>query len=136
MATWNLEGMQQHLLICNGSTCMKQGGEEITVAIRDEIAVCELDDKIHTTRTRCNGRCKDKCVVISYPDGIWYNTPTEEVARAIVHGTVPDAHIVYRYEDDGLERNTASKAIKGLEKPEGKKTAEKQKNEQTGGVVL
>lgn len=37
MTTWNLEGMKTHLFICNGSSCMNKDGEEITLAIRDEI---------------------------------------------------------------------------------------------------
>lgn len=70
MTTWNLEGMKTHLFICNGSSCMNKDGEEITQAIRDEIQRNALDKEIHTTRTRCNGRCKDACVVIAYPQGI------------------------------------------------------------------
>ena len=72
MTTWNLEGTRSHLLLCNGSSCMRKGGEEVTLAIRDEISMLELDQQIHTTRTRCNGRCQDACVVIAYPEGNWY----------------------------------------------------------------
>ena len=54
MTTWNLEGMKTHLFICNGSSCMKKDGEEITLAIRDEIQRQALDQERHTTRTLCN----------------------------------------------------------------------------------
>ena len=72
MATWDLSNVKHHIFICNGSSCSRVGAEELTQAIREEIADRELDDTIHTTRTRCNGRCHDKCVVIDYPKGTWY----------------------------------------------------------------
>lgn len=72
MATWDLSNMKHHIFICNGSSCNRAGAEELTQVIRQEISDRELDDFIHTTRTRCNGRCQDKCVVIHYPKGTWY----------------------------------------------------------------
>ncbi|MBA4538655.1 (2Fe-2S) ferredoxin domain-containing protein [Bacillus aquiflavi] len=72
MATWNLSETKHHIFICNGSSCHHAGAEEVTQAIRGEIADRNLDQQIHTTRTRCNGRCQDKCVVIVYPKGNWY----------------------------------------------------------------
>ncbi|UOQ44303.1 (2Fe-2S) ferredoxin domain-containing protein [Halobacillus salinarum] len=72
MATWDLSNTNHHLMICNGSSCNKAGAEELTLALREEISAKGLDEKIHTTRTRCNGRCHDKCVVIDYPKGTWY----------------------------------------------------------------
>lgn len=72
MATWDLSNMKHHIFICNGSSCNRAGAEELTQVIRQEISDRELDDFIHTTRTRCNGRCQDKCVAIHYPRGTWY----------------------------------------------------------------
>ena len=63
---------------------MRKGGEEVTQAIRDEITSKGLDQQIHTTRTRCNGRCKDACVVIAYPEGTWYRVDSPEIGRQIV----------------------------------------------------
>lgn len=76
MATWNLSNTKHHILICNGSSCTHVGAEELTQAIRKEISERDLDDMIHTTRTRCNGRCHDKCVAIHYPKGTWYKDLT------------------------------------------------------------
>ena len=42
MTTWNLEGTQTHLLLCNGSSCLRKGGEEVTQAVRNEISVLGL----------------------------------------------------------------------------------------------
>ena len=84
MATWDLSKTKHHVLICNGSSCNRVGAEELTQAIRKEISDRNLDDSIHTTRTRCNGRCHDKCVVINYPKGTWYKDLKPEDAPLFV----------------------------------------------------
>lgn len=114
MTTWNLMQMQRHLLICNGATCMRAGAEEVTQQIRDEIRKNHLDEYIHTSRTRCNGRCKDKCVVIDYPKGTWYSVQKEETARDIVHEEVEDEAIIYSM-DQGVRKRNQDRS-KGIEK--------------------
>jgi (2Fe-2S) ferredoxin len=104
MATWNLSETQHHVLICNGGSCMKQQGEEVTQAIRAEITALGADDLIHTTRTRCNGRCQDACVVTVYPEGVWYKNMTPESGRAMVRehllqGNPLQDHVVYSFKD-------------------------------------
>ncbi|WP_240418392.1 (2Fe-2S) ferredoxin domain-containing protein [Paenibacillus periandrae] len=119
MATWNLSETQHHVLICNGGSCMKHQGEEVTLAIRAEITAQGADRFIHTTRTRCNGRCQDACVVTVYPEGIWYKDMTPESGRAMVRehllqGNTLQAHMVYSFKDrfvptglgpEGVQRN-------------------------------
>ncbi|MDQ0999744.1 G3E family GTPase [Neobacillus niacini] len=83
MATWDLSNTKNHVFICNGSSCDRAGAEELPQAIRKEISKRELDDSIHTTRTRCNGRCHDKCVVITYPTGIWCCTVRGDLIRIL-----------------------------------------------------
>lgn len=114
MTTWNLAQMQRHLLICNGATCMSAGAEEVTQQIRDEIRKNRLDEMIHTSRTRCNGRCKDKCVVIDYPKGTWYSVQNEETSRAIVQDTAEESSIIYSVEHG--ERIRHENRIKGIDK--------------------
>jgi (2Fe-2S) ferredoxin len=84
MATWDLSQTKHHILICNGSSCNQVGAEELTQAIRKEILEREVDDTIHTTRTRCNGRCHDKCVVIDYPKGTWYKDLKPEDSSSFI----------------------------------------------------
>ncbi|MGM0884867.1 MAG: (2Fe-2S) ferredoxin domain-containing protein [Bacillota bacterium] len=103
MSTWNLEGTLCHLLLCNGSSCMRSQGEEVTLAIREEIKALGADSRIHTTRTRCNGRCKDACVVIAYPAGLWYRDMTPELGRELVRKLAADERLeeqlVYSYQE-------------------------------------
>ncbi|WP_332630561.1 (2Fe-2S) ferredoxin domain-containing protein [Halalkalibacter flavus] len=84
MATWNLTDTQHHILICNGSSCNKEGAEQLTQSIRNEISSKGLDSMIHTSRTLCNGRCQDKCVLITYPDGIWYKEMSSNAAPQFI----------------------------------------------------
>ncbi|MFH5182398.1 (2Fe-2S) ferredoxin domain-containing protein [Paenibacillus sp. TAB 01] len=84
MATWDLSGTQHHVLICNGGSCLRKQGDEVTLALREEVALHGAENLIHTTRTRCNGRCEDACVVTVYPEGIWYKDIGPESARLLV----------------------------------------------------
>ncbi|GAJ39162.1 (2Fe-2S) ferredoxin domain-containing protein [Saccharococcus caldoxylosilyticus] len=124
MATWNLIGMKHHVLICNGGSCMRKGGEEVTLAIREEIARLELDDIVHTTRTRCNGRCEDACVVIVYPEGIWYKAMNAEKGRELVQKHLRDSQLLeeamtyYYREGKGLIRSATSNSLIGISKSE------------------
>lgn len=119
MTTWNLEGMHTHIFMCNGSSCNKKDAENITLAIRDEIEVLGLDEQIHTTRTRCNGRCKDAPVVIAYPQGNWYKVSTEQHARALVkdlHHEIVKPNQVYELVEGRISRTEQSVGIKGISK--------------------
>ncbi|WP_017727721.1 (2Fe-2S) ferredoxin domain-containing protein [Halalkalibacterium ligniniphilum] len=126
MTTWNLTGTQKHMLICNGSSCMRKGGEEVTVAIRDEIKNLGLDEAIHTTRTRCNGRCKDACVVIVYPEGTWYKAIDPEIGRKIVNNYLSveedlKNYVSYQFQEDGMTRLNKDETHEGILKIEKEK---------------
>ncbi|TYR80622.1 (2Fe-2S) ferredoxin domain-containing protein [Priestia megaterium] len=125
MTTWNLNGTKHHVLICNGSSCMKKGGEEATQAIREKVSEMDADSVIHTTRTRCNGRCKDAPVAIVYPEGIWYKQVTPGLAHQIVeehlvNGNVISEMVIYDYKKNGFVAPENSDSIKGVDKVESK----------------
>jgi (2Fe-2S) ferredoxin len=84
MGNRDLESVRHHIFICNGESCLRSGGEEVTLAIREQISALDADAQIHTTRTRCNGRCSDACVVIVYPDGDWFREMTPAAGRDLV----------------------------------------------------
>lgn len=122
MTTWNLKGTKHHVFICNGSSCMRKGGEEATQAIRNEIANLDLDSLIHTTRTRCNGRCKDAPIAIVYPEGTWYKEVTPEIGRKMVQqhligGCAVENNIIYQYGQEGLLAPEETDCIEGISKP-------------------
>ncbi|KZE55596.1 ferredoxin [Brevibacillus parabrevis] len=114
MATWDLSQTRHHVLLCNGGSCMRNGGEEVTVALREAITEAGLDDYVHTSRTRCNGRCEDACVVVVYPEGIWYQNVTPEDAKRMVDqhfrlGQPIEALMTHRFAGDGFARTSDAK---------------------------
>ncbi|MCK0472894.1 ferredoxin [Halalkalibacter sp. APA_J-10(15)] len=119
MATWNLEETTHHILICNGSSCNKAGAESLTSAIRREITNQDVNNIIHTSRTLCNGRCHDKCVVIEYPHGRWYKEMTDEDAYAFVQSVVENKPLIekisHTYEETFVRTGGT---VKGVTKTE------------------
>ncbi|WP_289135991.1 ferredoxin [uncultured Brevibacillus sp.] len=114
MATWDLSQTTHHVLICNGGSCMRKGGEEVTLALRESITRAGLDDVVHTTRTRCNGRCEDACVVIVYPEGIWYENITPEDADLLVeqhlrNGEPVESLMTHRFMQGGFARTESAR---------------------------
>ncbi|UQZ32472.1 cobalamin biosynthesis protein CobW [Paenibacillus sp. PK3_47] len=118
MTTWNLQGTTSHLLICNGSSCKKRKGEEVAEAIEDEIEKQGAGASIHTTVTRCNGRCSDACVIIAYPEGVWYRDMTPKTGKALVRKLVQgqqlEDNVLYTY-NNGLTA-AGEKGTKGKKK--------------------
>lgn len=107
MATWDLRETQFHLLICNGGSCTKAGAEHLVQSVRNEIGKRGLDHRIHTSRTLCNGRCHDKCVLISYPDGHWYKGMTSEdsteLVNSLLKGNVYEEKLSLEYNGKGFQ---------------------------------
>ena len=102
MAIKDLLPVQKHLFICNGGNCKLKGAEEGTANIRRTINEAGLSDKIHTTKTLCNGRCKDGPIVISMPEGIWFkqvlpDSASDFVKTNILNGEIQEEHLLYRY---------------------------------------
>ncbi|MCP3738105.1 (2Fe-2S) ferredoxin domain-containing protein [Rossellomorea sp. BNER] len=80
----SLDGISQHLLICNGKTCTKNGAEEVTDTIRAELKALELQKEIHTTKTLCNGQCIYGPIAILYPQGIWYKKMNKAKSEELI----------------------------------------------------
>lgn len=76
--------LRRHILICNGATCLRNGGDQVAKTIREEIKKHNIEKQIHTTLTRCNGQCKNGPIVIEYPQGNWYGFVDEAVATHLV----------------------------------------------------
>ncbi len=93
MAIKDLTQIRKHLFLCNGGSCKLLGAEESSAAIRNAITDCGLSDEIHTTKTLCNGRCKDGPIVISQPDGFWFKNIVAGYAERFVVEYLVEQHI-------------------------------------------
>jgi (2Fe-2S) ferredoxin len=102
MAIKDLTLIKKHLFLCNGGSCKLLGAEESSVAIRKAIADSGLLDEIHTTKTLCNGRCKDGPIVIAQPDGLWFKKITKDDAASFINKflvikAIPHEKLLYQY---------------------------------------
>jgi (2Fe-2S) ferredoxin len=84
MTTWDLNGTQRVVLLCNGDSCHDRDADAVTVALRRALKTRHLDPLVHTARTRCLGRCEDGCTVVVMPDMVWYRQVDPDVAMRIV----------------------------------------------------
>ncbi|MDM5336353.1 (2Fe-2S) ferredoxin domain-containing protein [Fictibacillus enclensis] len=116
MATWNFDHLKHHILVCNGSSCMRNEAEEVTQSIRHEITQKGLENRIHTTRTKCNGRCQDTCVVVLYPEGIWYKqfepSDASSFVEALNEGVPHEQKVSHFYENSKFQRT--NQTVKGV----------------------
>jgi (2Fe-2S) ferredoxin len=107
MSIKDLTLIKTHLFFCNGESCKKRGAAESTAAVRASIEAIGLTETVHTTKTLCNGRCKDGPVVIAMPKGYWFKKITADKAgqfvdEFLVKGRVPSADVLYLYGSDDL----------------------------------
>jgi (2Fe-2S) ferredoxin len=107
MAIKDLTKIEKPLFLCNGGSCKQLGSEESTTAIRACIRESGMDELFHTTKTLCNGRCKDGPIVIAQPDGIWFKGITKEMADGLVleyliRRIVPEDLVLYKYGKNSL----------------------------------
>ena len=87
----------------------------------------DLDNIIHTTRTRCNGRCHDKCVVIHYPKGTWYKDLKPEDAPLFVDSLLANEDytekVSHSFHGQGFERSSGVSTGVSKEKEKVKKVS-------------
>lgn len=107
MAIKDLTVVNKHLFLCNGASCKLLGAEESTIAIRAGIAGCGLSDRVHTTKTLCNGRCKDGPIVIAMPEGVWFKKMDKEKADSFVKeflvlNKLPSENVLFTYGTDEI----------------------------------
>lgn len=73
-----------HILCCTGSSCRKNGADEVLAALKHELKEEGLHKHVHITKTHCNHECKRSPVVMVYPDGVWYESMTPKLAKKLV----------------------------------------------------
>ena len=107
MAIKDLTLVKKHLFLCNGGTCKLKGAEESAAVLRQALIENGLGDSVHTTKTLCNGRCKDGPVVISMPDGTWFKEMTshyaqEFICKFLIKNITPYDHRLYAYGEENI----------------------------------
>lgn len=75
-ATCNQQSPQQKkcsILVCDKSDCRKRGGEEIAIALEEQLQELGLGDRVQIKKTGCMSRCKQAPNVVVMPDKTRYS---------------------------------------------------------------
>lgn len=73
-----------HLLTCAGTGCVANGAFKIKDILEEEIKKNNLEEEVAVIATGCNGFCGQGPIVVTKPDGIFYQLIDEKSARRIV----------------------------------------------------
>lgn len=85
MAIKDLTKVQRIIFICNGGTCSnKSEGDDNTAELRKHLTEYDLNDNVHTVRTKCMGQCDKGPIMFIHPEGVWYGGVNPELTRQIV----------------------------------------------------
>ncbi len=61
------------ILVCDKSDCRKRGGEEIAIALEEQLQELRLGDRVQIKKTGCMSRCKQAPNVVVMPDKTRYS---------------------------------------------------------------
>jgi len=85
MAIKDLTKVQKIVFICNGGTCNKNNvADENTVELRKHLSEQNMNDEVHTVRTKCLGQCDKGPIMFIHPEGTWYGNVNTSLTRDIV----------------------------------------------------
>ncbi|MBF6656457.1 TonB-dependent receptor domain-containing protein [Flavobacterium columnare] len=80
----DLSKIKKIIYLCNGTCCTDNGAEENIKTLRKSLTQYELNDEIHTIRTKCQGFCKKGPIVNIQPENTWYKEVNIETSNKIV----------------------------------------------------
>jgi len=80
------------ILVCQKSDCRKRGGEEIAIALEEQLQELGISDQVKIKKTGCMSRCKHAPNVVVMPDKTRYTRlDPEEVPQLIEKHFAPVA---------------------------------------------
>lgn len=96
-----LKKINQHILVCEHKTCLKQGGRETAKELKHALKDAGLTKEVMLTKVDCLDQCGNGPVVVIYPDGVWYGDVDEREARRIIEKHIASGELI---EDKILHR--------------------------------
>jgi (2Fe-2S) ferredoxin len=80
------------VLVCQKSDCRKRGGEEIAIALEEQLQELGMSDQVKIKKTGCMSRCKHAPNVVVMPDKARYSRlDPEEIPQLIEKHFAPVA---------------------------------------------
>jgi (2Fe-2S) ferredoxin len=80
----DLSKIKKIIYLCNGTSCTNKGAEENITALRNSLTEQELNDEIHTIRTKCSGFCKKGPIISIQPENTWYKEMNVTTSNDVV----------------------------------------------------
>ncbi|MDD2191010.1 MAG: NADH-ubiquinone oxidoreductase-F iron-sulfur binding region domain-containing protein [Bacteroidales bacterium] len=95
-----------NVLVCGGGGCISSNCQEVDDAIREELSVLGLDDKVNVIQTGCMGICAEGPVALILPQRIFYTRLDPKKAKDIVNRHLVNDEICneYTFFDKSLQR--------------------------------
>lgn len=89
-----IERIRRHILLCGGPECCREKeGDAVWAYLKKRCkqvnAAASEEDILFRCKVKCLRVCTDGCIVVVYPDGIWYHHVDEIAIDRII-----DEHIV------------------------------------------
>lgn len=85
---------RMQFMICAGTGCIASGSLAFKEALEKELVRRKLNDDVQIVMTGCNGFCAMGPIVVTYPDGVFYNQVKPEHAPLIVEEHVLKGRVV------------------------------------------
>ena len=86
-----------HFLICAGTSCVSGGSLKLRDALVKELKKQGLEDEVGVFKTGCNGFCAAGPLMISYPEGVFYQKLTVEDVPDFVEEYFVKARLVEKH---------------------------------------
>src|SRR4030067_2979039 len=84
MNEYSSDKYRLHLMLCAGTACVSNKSFKIKVALDEELKKQGLDREVLVVMTGCNGFCAAGPVMTVMPDGIFYQSLTNEIIPHLV----------------------------------------------------
>lgn len=93
--------LDRHLFVCVNERppgdpkgdCASKGGAELHARFKEALGARGLKGRMRANKAGCLDQCKHGCVVVVYPDQIWYGGVTvgdvDEIVQSHLEGGVP-----------------------------------------------
>ncbi len=91
-----MAAVRSHVLVCAGASCVSSGCQAVAEALRTELHRHGLDEEIMLVQTGCIGSCDLGPVIITYPEGVFYQKVKAEDVAEIVENHLLKGRVVER----------------------------------------
>jgi (2Fe-2S) ferredoxin/predicted O-methyltransferase YrrM len=97
-----MEPFRHHVFVCTQekpegvTSCPNNGSLRVLQALEHELASQGLDNEVQVTTCGCLGLCDDGPIMITYPEGVWYQKIKEEDVPEIVGSHFRSGKVVSR----------------------------------------